>query len=308
MSYSIQGISPMLTYTGAAIAADPFPALMIPSLKVNPFLNQDGNNEATDFDSDSDIEELLDNAEARKNRRKLPASPVVTAGEIEFFNTNIAMVHADATWRAQAYALLTRYHHVSDELITRYIAPTEHQIKGPFLQLLQIKVRPHQTRVQASILGKMIVGMEGLVRIFGRERLGVATPRQRRTLFETLYQQDAFGNAELITGVAKSAMPLRAIYSDTTAIHKKWKRFFFTKFLWTCELVWTKYVQPQTGDTTSLYTEWKNMMLRPEVGALELGGIQDIPVKAAGPTDTGARFEPSVPQGEEWELAPEEDE
>jgi len=77
----------------------------------------------------------------------------------------------------------------------------------------------------------MIIGIEGLLKIFGRERLGVATPKQRRTLFQTLYQQDAFANAELITGVVKGAIPLRAIFSNTTPIHRKWKRFFFTKFL-----------------------------------------------------------------------------
>lgn len=42
----------------------------------------------------------------------------------------------------------------------------------------------------------------------------------------------------------------------------------------------------QTGDTTALYTEWKNMMLRPEVEALGLGGIQDIPVTAGIQTYT----------------------
>jgi len=33
---------------------------------------------------------------------------------------------------------------------------------------------------------------------------------------------------------------------------------------------------PQTGDITALYTKWKNIMLRPKVKALGLGGTKSL--------------------------------
>lgn len=80
-------------------------------------------------------------------------------------------------------------------------------------------------------------------------------------------------------GPVAHAVPLQDIFSDDTAVHRKWQRFHKLVFVMTCDATFRHRVAPGKDCRKDAFAEWQGMIAGPMFDELELGDIEDMPVK-----------------------------
>ncbi len=106
-------------------------------------------------------------------------------------------------------------------------------------------------------------------------------------------------------GPCSAAVPVDGIWSDKTDTHRKWQVFHKTVFVWTCEDVFKTRLAPKKENRFESFKVWQGMPKHPKILALNLGGIEDIPVRMMGIADAGRRAkvtENAVRDGDGYDL------
>jgi hypothetical protein len=116
-----------------------------------------------------------------------------------------------------------------------------------------------------------------------------ATIDQRNQLYDKLFLQDPVAMHKAFLAQLHAVVPMEDIWSDTTATHIKWQRFYATTFRWACEDTLIHRISGPKDDNMAYHAAFRSYTERDQVLKLNLGGRDDIPVKWMGVADRGLR-------------------
>ena len=113
----------------------------------------------------------------------------------------------------------------------------------------------------------------------GLETWTAASVASREQTFARIFDAYPLDIAAASLGPIAHAVPLQDIFSNDTAIHLKWQRFHKLVFVMTCDATFRHRIAPGRDCRKNAYGEWQGMIAGPMFEELELGELEDMPVK-----------------------------
>jgi len=234
----------------------------------------------------------------------LTPSSIQTAGPAKFFDTTVENLHEDDALRTMAAALYVRQHFFSEDDIARFLTAFRNQTHSAKKEGDRKRVMAWQSDFLSAIMKFYHNGLGLLLENTGGiEVWRTSSLKQRTAVFRTLFNSNKFAMSKAALGPCACAVPLGNIFSDTTPLHKKWQKFHQTVFEWTCELIFQNRFSLASDNKMEAYRLWKGLILGEKWDVLNLGGLDEIPVKWGGIADVGRRQTVTVADCEGLELA-----
>ena len=114
-----------------------------------------------------------------------------------------------------------------------------------------------------------------------------ATQVQRHKLWSDIYDQAPLAMAKASLIGLTGSVPVDEIYSWDGSEHYKWRQYIKTTFIFAADD--TYVYRYKTGDKTKslCFDRWLAMPNHPAFAPLNLGDIEELPVKAGGLWDQG---------------------
>ena len=271
---------------------DPLPAYLVPRIEDNPFIRSVAMTRfrlADDITMDEDEKTIASEIQSvmeSMGRGTFAPVPLTTARDISFFDTSVESGHDDQYFFLAALLIINRFHFLTDDHIARFIIPRRWKAKDPLRQLHTERVRKQHTTYQRYVLKVLIKGFADLVVMTGRKQWEASTHEQRARFFDLVYKTGPYTMISMSIGRAATVVPLSDLFSDRNSVlHSNWQTFHKTMLSWSLEAVWEFVIEPQDkspGAMAKLYKEWKSLPTHPAIKTLELGDVEDIPVKRTG--------------------------
>ncbi|MCJ1405224.1 hypothetical protein MMC11_008451 [Xylographa trunciseda] len=165
-------------------------------------------------------------------------TPIQVASEGDYFNTSFEHGHKNNAIRHMCLSLYVRFHHLSDNDISRFLIASRFRGKSAYKKLWRSRIIKFPSRFQNSIMEFYNSGLRATIaRMGGRDIWLRSSIGQRMLVYESLWRQDRLSITIAALGNTACAVPLADIFSDTTTIHLKWQVFHKTVFCWACENV-----------------------------------------------------------------------
>ena len=135
----------------------------------------------------------------------------------------------------------------------------------------------------------------------GKDFWMTTNKKHRMTLWKTIYLTDPVNMARAsLVGVAES-IAIDDIYSHDSPNHIKWQRYLLGTFMFTCEDVF-RFIYME-NEKEKAFSRWKAYSMSEACKALDLGDVDQVPVKNGGPLDRGRRQAPEdVEYDSEYEI------
>jgi hypothetical protein len=130
-------------------------------------------------------------------------------------------------------------------------------------------------------------GMRRLVKEVGLKAVRKAGPVGRMRVYDKLFCKDRVMMTKKFPGPCKAVTPVEDIFSGKSDTHLKWQLYHGTTFGWICEDGFTLRIDSKEDFRDKCYDNWRSYPRRPEIDNLNVGRLQDIPVRNMGVYDKG---------------------
>ena len=123
----------------------------------------------------------------------------------------------------------------------------------------------------------------------GIETWKASTLSQRIKVFRRIFQSSPLSMAQASLGNVATAVPLQDIFFEQTPAHIKWQNFYRAVFALACEDIFTYRLSGKVDNSNLCFRKWRNMTTDDQFKQLDLGAIDDIPVKQNSVFDADRR-------------------
>ena len=220
----------------------------------------------------------------------LKPTPLQTAGPAGFFDNSVPSGHENNTSRLMAAALYVRYHNITEIDISHILSTAQRASNSHKKELDHRGVLSWQSTFQTDIMKFYYEGLDLLIKESGSlAAWRLSSREQRMTVFREIWMSDPLQMAKASLGPCACVVPLANNFSDSTPSHQKWQKFHQNVFERTCEYVWEERFARDTDNRQTMFSLWSEMLLQDHWKEMELGGVDNIPVKWGGISDVGRR-------------------
>ncbi|KAG7004537.1 hypothetical protein G7Y79_00024g054870 [Physcia stellaris] len=205
---------------------------------------------------------------------------IYTAREAKTYDNTVRLPLDIKNARLISKNLYARTHYLDSSTLVQCIVPARLNEKcgenTSLLDTLTSDCDQYQTRIMKFYLAgvRLAVKMMG-----GLEMWTAASVASREQTFARIFDAYPLDIAAASLGPIAHAVPLQDIFSNDTAIHLKWQRFHKLVFVMTCDATFRHRIAPGRDCRKNAYGEWQGMIAGPMFEELELGELEDMPVK-----------------------------
>ena len=215
---------------------------------------------------------------------------LILAGDagVKLFDTSVESRHDDDAQRALASVLYFREHAIKDENMRTYVIPVRANTKSNLFELLRGRCMEWQYSFQGEIIKFYLKGVRQTCdEMGGLEFFESTSTEQRRKMWSAIFDQYKSAMASASLGQVASTIPIDHIFSARHPLNLKWQSYIKNTFVWAAEDTYLyRYAQ---SDKVTCYARWVAMPLAPAFQSLNLGSLQQTPVKIGGIYSQGKR-------------------
>ena len=244
---------------------------------------------------------FLNAKQAKGQARRLvgPVLELTLAGgpDDEFFNVRSEPGHEDDIIRVLAKVIYFRYKVISDDHIRTHLAPPRFKTKDANYELVRLRALQWQSAFKADIMRFYRNGVKKTCKVMGgKQYFETTTGKERMKLWEAIFDSAPLIMAKASVAGLVESLPLDEIFSAQLPVHEKWRKFLKTTFMFTAEDFFRFSYMTKSQD--EIDARFMSFPVSEKCGRLELGGLEDVPVRKGGPYDQGRR---KVPQAIEYD-------
>ena len=200
------------------------------------------------------------------------------ARDIELYDNTVETAFDTNHARSIAATVYARYHYIDSSTLVRFVVPARLEQKIGTKTLLETMTNDCD-RYQNSIMSFYLAGVKEAVQILGGlSAWEAAGSTQRLVVFGKIFDTAPLDMAVAALGQAAFAVPVREIFSDSTADHQKWQQFHRTVFQYACEDTFSLRVSQSKDMRMTCFKRWRGMIANASFDKMDLGPMDDIPV------------------------------
>ena len=126
--------------------------------------------------------------------------------------------------------------------------------------------------------------------IGGRSVVSEMTDEKTMAMWSNIYDESPSAMAKASVGPLNAAVPVDEIFSSNGTTHIKWQKYLKTVFTWAAnDTMRLKYMKDGKDERDECFRRWVAMPLAVQLKYLELGSMNDTPIKTGGILDQGRR-------------------
>ena len=124
----------------------------------------------------------------------------------------------------------------------------------------------------------------------GLEFFETTTSTERRKMWGTIFDSNKIVMGKKSLGQIANNIPVGHIFSDRKPLNLKWQSYIKNTFVWGAEDAYIyRYAKTDPASKAEMFSRWVSMSLAPAFQALNLGDINQTPVKEGGVYSQGKR-------------------
>lgn len=210
---------------------------------------------------------------------------------VQFFDTSVESKHEDDAQRGLAAVVYFREHIVTDEKARLYIIPKRTVTKSNLFELLRGRCMNWQYSFQSEIMRFLKKGVKRTCnQMGGREFFETTTSVERRKMWGAIFDSNKVAMGKMSLGQIANYIPVGHIFSNRKSLNLKWQSYIKNTFVWGAEDAYLyRFAKNDKASKAEMFSRWVSMPLAPAFQALNLGDINQTPVKEGGVYSQGKR-------------------
>ena len=235
---------------------------------------------------------LIDNKE-KLNFLPRPTKVLTLSGSVntKLFDNTVESGHEDTILRGIFALLFWRYHQVDQFTLRTFVIPQRAASKSPLYELIRQRCLRWNTSFKSKCLEFYYNGVTKTMEAMDdKVAMTMADKPQRQAFWAAIYDKDPALMAKASCVGMNRTVPIEEIFSHGSPTHVKWQRFLKTVFVSSADdaFLYRYLATDDNAGKRKCGDRWNAMPLNPKlINTLQLGDIEDIPVKTSGIHDQG---------------------
>ena len=235
---------------------------------------------------------LIDNKE-KLHALARPMEVLTLSGTVDtkIFDNTVESGHEDDALRAVFALLFWRYHLVDQITLRTCVILKRVSSKSPLYENIRQRCLRWNSSFKSKVLEFYHNGVtKTMDAMDDKAAMTMANKPQRRAFWAAIYNKDPALMAKASCVGMNGSVPIEEIFSYGSPTHVKWQRFLKTVFVSSADdaFLYRYMATDDNAGKKKCGDRWNAMPLNPKLkNVLQLGDIDDIPVKASGIHDQG---------------------